>query len=188
MAFNYARNSHNIPTTTRQFQPQFYPSTQNASSSMFSRNQQAVPPTPPVNQYQAAQSAWGHQPTQPTRQLARQAAVPAKECDQLNLKALMPQGWREQGPRVATEDDQNWARYAVTQEGYKQYQSAMGSIRLGTTDRVNSRTMPQRTGISCFRSDAMPKLSLGPDSVVFNDSSARQMLVSNTYKDYYGGC
>lgn len=167
MTSNYLRNPHHIPTTSTYQAPQFYPSTQPAAYSMFSQNRRPNPLVEPVQ--------WGRQP-----------APAEKDCNRLDLKALMPKGWGENAKSVGDEDDQNWSRYAVTQEGYKQYQSAVAATRIGITDRINTRNVPLRTGIGCFQAPVMPKLSIGPDSVVFNDSSARQELVSNTYRDYYG--
>jgi hypothetical protein len=141
-----------------------------AQQRQYAPQQHAAPAIPPTTQY--SYNAWRDQ---------------ADDPNHLNLKSLVPKSWREVGAAVLTGDDLNWSRYAVTQEGYNKYISSMSVARTGISDHsAHGKTVGRTTGIATLRTEPLPKLTLGPNDVVFNDSSARQALVSDTYKDYYG--
>ncbi len=171
----------NIPMTTRReqpFVPQFYGPLSNqqqaAPNSMFAQNPafQPAQPIPAVRQFNPAQQA---------------QQSPGDDCNQLDLKALMPLGWGQVGAKVAAGDDKDWSRYTVTEEGFHKYVSGTGFARINKSDRsYMSKTSGKSAGIGFFRNPVLPKLDIGPDSVVFNDSSERQALVSSEHRNYYG--
>lgn len=169
-------HSRTIPTASP-FMPEFG-ARPAPSYSLFGGNgmngMQAAAPVPPVQQYKPP-TGWQNQP------------VAADDCNQLDLDALMPRSWRDAGAGVLTGDDKGWSRNTVTKEGYNKYISSVGAARVGRIDRnPRGKTVGNTFGMNTFRKEALPALTLGEDAVVFNDSSERQALVSNTYRNYYG--
>jgi hypothetical protein len=72
----------------------------------------------------------------------------------------------------------------VTPDAYAKYVQGAGACRVNIIGRSS---LERRIGLSnLLRSEVMPALTLGPDSVIFNDSSDRWALVNSQYRDFYG--
>jgi len=137
----------------------------------------ANPATVPVSQYKAPISCGNPDPWRDQED--------SRECNQLNLQSLMPQNWQSTGECVLEGNGaDNWARYSVTPDAYARYVASAGACRVMAIERPS---LARRTGLpNMLRSEAMPALTLGPDSVIFNDSSDRWALANPQYRNFFG--
>lgn len=105
---------------------------------------------------------------------------------QLNLNSLMPASWNDTSALQSVSSDplDDWSRYTVTRDGVQRYISASGASR---TQQIDRSSAGRRFGIpNLLRSQPPTALSMGPDTVVFNDSSDRQALVSPGMRPWIG--
>jgi hypothetical protein len=107
---------------------------------------------------------------------------------QLNLNSLMPANWNsvsaQQAMSSAPQDD--WSRYTVTRDGVQRYISASGASRFRQIDRSSAGRQFGQPNL--LRSTPPCSMTLGPDAVVFNDSSARLALVGGQNMRSWVGC
>jgi hypothetical protein len=174
-------------STYPDYDPQFYKGTTAGARSYASYLDQralqathAAPALPPVKQFQA--------PTTCNRADPWSDNNPS-QCDKLNLNRLMPQSWQSNAAKVLDDQDDpdSWSRYTVTKDDYLRYTSAAGMARAMEIDQsAQGRITGNQMGIYAFASIPQPALTLGPDSVIFNDSSARQALVMPRARNFFG--
>ena len=137
----------------------------------------ANPATVPTSQYKAPVSCGDPDPWRDQGDM--------RECSQLNLQSLMPLNWKTSGECVLAGNDlDNWSRYSVSPDAYAKYVASAGACRVMAIERPS---IARRIGLpNMLRSEVMPAMTLGPDSVIFNDSSDRWALAHPEFRDFYG--
>jgi hypothetical protein len=134
----------------------------------------ATVPTPQFNPGRApAPDAWSDY-----------QSINAQQQHQMDLKSLMPQNWQSAATQSLENPRNDWTRYTVTPEGYARYVSASGASRVMAIERSS---LGRVVGLdNLLRSEPSTPITLGPDAVIFNDSSFRAALADPRYRNFYG--
>lgn len=139
----------------------------------------AVPATVPVPQY--AGNTSGMRPADPWSDFQ---SMNQQQSEQMDLQSLMPQNWQSSASKTLQNPRDDWTRFTVTPEGFSRYVSASGASRIMA---IGKNSLGRVVGTpNLLRNEPPTAFTLGPDAVIFNDSSARLSMANNQYRPFIG--